>query len=58
MSHLSPRRTAIAKMSRFTRLLAHDIVCAQEAHGSSADLTTLDAEGSSHTHWGSFHARA
>jgi endonuclease/exonuclease/phosphatase family metal-dependent hydrolase len=58
MSHLSPRRTAVAKMNRFLRLLSYDIVCAQEAHGSAADLTTLDAEGSSHTHWGSFHAKS
>ncbi len=55
MSFLSPRRTAIAKMSRFLKLMAHDVVCHQEAHGCAADLTTLDAEAPSHTHWGSFH---
>jgi exonuclease III len=58
MSFLSPRRIAITKMNRFLKLLSHDVVCAQEAHGSLADLTTLDAEGPSHTHWGSFHAKA
>jgi endonuclease/exonuclease/phosphatase family metal-dependent hydrolase len=55
MSFLSPRRIAVAKMGRFLKLLSHDVVCAQEAHGTSADLTTLDAEAPNHTHWGSFH---
>jgi endonuclease/exonuclease/phosphatase family metal-dependent hydrolase len=58
MSFLSPRRTAVAKMRRFLNLLSYDIVCAQETHGTVADLTTLAAEGPSHLHWGSFHAKA
>ncbi len=58
MSYHNPRRSALSKMSRFLRLLSHGVVCAHEAHGSSADLTTLEAEGPSHTHWGSFHGKA
>jgi exonuclease III len=58
MSFLSSRRIAVAKMGRFLKLLSHDVVCGQEAHGTPADLTTLDAEAPSHTHWGSFHAKS
>jgi endonuclease/exonuclease/phosphatase family metal-dependent hydrolase len=57
MSFLSPRRIAVAKMGRFLKLMSHDIVFSQEAHGCAADLTTLDAEAPSHTHYGSFHAK-